>query len=62
MSAPPRESGHDKQRSDHGIRTDSRGEDQLTDKKRAQQVDGGDAQREDARQRPQGPGQPAGGE
>lgn len=62
MSGPPNVPKPDKQRSDHGVRPDSRGQDQPTDKKRAQQVSDGDAQDDDGRRRPQSPGQPASGE
>jgi hypothetical protein len=63
MIAPPPAPKRDNQRnSDQGVRPDDRGQDQPTDKKRAQQGTGSDAQRDDARRRPPSPGQPAGGE
>ena len=48
--------------SDHGMQPDERGQDQPTDKKRAQQTSGDKIQRDAARERPPSPGQPAGGE
>jgi hypothetical protein len=52
----------------HGVQQDSRGQDQPTDKRRAQQasnreeITGEQAQRDAAAAQPQSPGQPAGGE
>jgi hypothetical protein len=55
------------ERADYGIRPDERGQDQPTDKTRAQQVTHGEeagrkAQRDSAVQQSPSPGQPAGGE
>jgi hypothetical protein len=62
MNSPPRPRDVDHaRRSDHGIQRNSRGEDQPTDKKRAQQTSDGD-QSGAAREQPPSPGQPAGGE
>ena len=48
----------------HGIVQDERGQDQPTDKGRAQQrtTTGREAQRDAAKNAPMGPGEPAGGE
>jgi hypothetical protein len=53
---PPDDEKH--QRSDHGIRRDSRGEDQPTDKERARQTSQRNEQ--DGAAQPPSPGQPAG--
>jgi hypothetical protein len=69
--APERKSGqsdNDKQ-SDltkhdlgQGVARDERGQDQQTDRQRAQQPSGLKAQKDAAQTQPQSPGQPAGGE
>jgi hypothetical protein len=60
---PARQRPEDKGgRSDHGVQRDSRGEDQPTDKRRAQQSSHGDEQGDVARKPPPNQGQPAGGE
>jgi hypothetical protein len=52
----------------HGVQQDNRGQDQPTDKARAQQsssreeTEGEQAQRDAAEAQPQSPGEPAGGE
>ena len=61
MNSPPRpRDEHGGPHKDHGIQRDSRGEDQPTDKRRAQQTTQGD--QSGARERPPSPRQPAGGE
>jgi hypothetical protein len=60
-SPPPPRDDHGSRRSDHGIKRDSRGEDQPTDKRRAQQTSIGD-QSGAGREQPPSPGEPAGGE
>ena len=62
MNSPPRpRDDQNARRKDHGIGRNSRGEDQPTDKRRAQQTSDGEESGA-AREQPPNPGQPAGGE
>jgi hypothetical protein len=69
-AAPERKSGqNDKRQADptkqdrgQGVARDERGQDQPTDRQRAQQTSGLKAQKDAAQTQPQSPGQPAGGE
>ncbi len=62
MNSPPRpRRDHSPRRSGHGIERNSRGEDQPSDKKRAQQTSHGD-QSGATREQPPSPGEPAGGD
>ncbi len=60
---PPKHGGlsHDDS-NDHGIERDTRGQEQPTDKSRAQQSAGDKAQRDAALDQSMSPGEPAGGE